>query len=442
MDQARAILLFENENQRCVGASAARITTGEGTAQEIFSRAGNPEKDGKLIKKVLSSGHKSILEHQFFSIAFNDVSVLAEQFMIEHRLASYTVKSRRYVNYSGAGYLVPAGLPEHELSAYRAGMDRLFALYDRLCEAGVPREDARFILPYSFRSNFYMTLNGRDLVRLIGEMCRGRGACLPELKRLGEQLKEQVEKLYPGVIAAETAHMPPCALPKRNITPAAGGPVKGEGRLLALSEDCREALSQAMAFSGRFPPVNGTYLTRENLRALTGDQRPRELEFVHARFLIKDVSLASVTHFTRHRMQSLLAPEVSRALEQGNYVLPETIQADPALRALYEDAFRQEAALARELLAAGLPVEEEGYLALAGQVIDLMLEMNGRELLHFLKLRTCSRAQWEIRALAEEMLAHLQKACPEIFRDFGPSCLVEGRCPEGRLSCGKPRTRQ
>ena len=139
-------------------------------------------------------------------------------------------------------------------------------------------------------------------------------------------------------------------------------------------------------------------------------------------------------------MQSLLAPEVSRALEPGNYVLPETIQADPALRALYEDAFRQQAALARELLAAGLPVEEAGYLALAGQVIDLMLEMNGRELLHSLKLRTCSRAQWEIRALAEEMLAHLQKACPEIFRDFGPSCLVEGRCPEGRLSCGKPRS--
>ena len=54
MNQARAILLFKNENQRCVVASAARISTGEGTAMEIFSRAGNPEKDGKLIKKVLS----------------------------------------------------------------------------------------------------------------------------------------------------------------------------------------------------------------------------------------------------------------------------------------------------------------------------------------------------------------------------------------------------
>ena len=442
MDQAQAILLFENENQRCVVASAARISTGKGTAMEIFSRAGDPEKDGRLIKKVLSSGHKSILEHQFFSIAFNEVSVLAEQFMIEHRLASYTVKSRRYVNYSGAGYLVPTGLPEAHLDAYRSGMDRLFEVYDRLCEAGVPREDARFVLPYSFRSNFYMTLNGRELVRLIGEMCCGRGAALPELKQLGEQLKQQVEGLYPGVIAAETAHMPPCAADKRSIVPASGGPVRGEGRLLGLSEDCRETLRQAMAFSGRFQPTGGDSLTRENLRALTQDQRPRELELIHARFFVKDVSLASVTHFTRHRMQTLLVPAVASALEKGNYVLPETVKADPALQALYEDAFRQEALLARKLLAAGMPQEEAGYLALAGQVIDLMLEMNGRELLHFLKLRTCSRAQWEIRALAEEMLCQLQRACPEVFVDFGPSCLVEGRCPEGRLSCGNPRTRQ
>ena len=47
MNQARAILLFENENQRCVVASAARISTGEGTAMEIFSRAGKSGKGWK-----------------------------------------------------------------------------------------------------------------------------------------------------------------------------------------------------------------------------------------------------------------------------------------------------------------------------------------------------------------------------------------------------------
>ena len=29
---------------------------------------------------------------------------------------------------------------------------------------------------------------------------------------------------------------------------------------------------------------------------------------------------------------------------------------------------------------------------------------------------------------------------PNIFKQFGPSCLVEGFCPEGRLTCGKLKT--
>ena len=107
----------------------------------------------------------------------------------------------------------------------------------------------------------------------------------------------------------------------------------------------------------------------------------------------------------------------------------------------YEAAFENQAVLAKELLTAGLAPCDAGYLALAGHVMDIMFEMNGRELLHFLKLRTCNRAQWEIRAVAREMLEQLQNECDEIFWAYGPSCLVDGRCPEGRLSCGRPEMR-
>ena len=170
MHKGTAKILFDNESARSVVASAGRISTTQGTALSVFDRAGDEEKDLKLIKKVLSSGHKSVMEHQMFSIAFDDVSVLAEQFMIEHRLASYTVKSRRYVDHSGAGYVIPDGMDDATCIAYCEGMDSLFELYAKLCDAGVPKEDARFVLPYSFRSNFYMTLNGREMIRLVSEM--------------------------------------------------------------------------------------------------------------------------------------------------------------------------------------------------------------------------------------------------------------------------------
>ena len=45
-----------------------------------------------------------------------------------------------------------------------------------------PREDARFVLPYCFCSNFYMTMNARELCRLVCQMAFGRGANMPEIR--------------------------------------------------------------------------------------------------------------------------------------------------------------------------------------------------------------------------------------------------------------------
>jgi thymidylate synthase (FAD) len=61
--------------------------------------------------------------------------------------------------------------------------------------------------------------------------------------------------------------------------------------------------------------------------------------------------------------------------------------------------------------------------------------MNARELLHFFELRCCERAQWEIRAMAIEMLRIVKTAAPVIFSSAGPGCLL-GPCPEGPMTCG------
>ena len=48
----------------------------------------------------------------------------------------------------------------------------------------------------------------------------------------------------------------------------------------------------------------------------------------------------------------------------------------------------------------------------------------------------CSRAQWEIRALATEMHCLCMEVAPALFADAGPGCL-RGACPEGAKSCGR-----
>ena len=77
------------------------------------------------------------------------------------------------------------------------------------------------------------------------------------------------------------------------------------------------------------------------------------------------------------------------------------------------------------------------YVLLAGNTVDFTFTMNARELLLFMKLRSCTRAQWEIQNYAVDMLKKLRQVAPLIFDFYGPSCFVTGVCPEGRLSCGK-----
>lgn len=437
MNQSKAIIVNKNPEALRVAAGSARISTQQGTAMAIYDRSPGDEKDLKLMNKVLSSGHKSVIEHQTVNIAFNDVSVLVEQFVIECRLASFTVKSRRYVDFGEAGYVVPEGLTGGQRALYDRTMSARFEDYNRLLTIGVPKEDARFVLPYCMRSNFFMTVNARELISLICAMLYGRGKGFPEIEALGRQLKEQFDGMYPGVIDAEAARYPGCAPMPLPGDVALGSDKVGDAELIDAPRDAEELLGMALDFTGRFPVGAQPDSRRKNLRALLTDARPRELEVLSYSFLIRRVSLACVTHFTRHRMVSLLVPPVASAFAAGDYVLPETVRAIPGAEAVYRRAFDAQIQAAREALALGLSAENLSYFAMSGHEIDLMLTMNAREIVHFMKLRTCRRAQWEIRGVAWKMLDALSESCPEVFSHIGPSC-VYGKCPEGRMSCGKP----
>ena len=68
----------------------------------------------------------------------------------------------------------------------------------------------------------------------------------------------------------------------------------------------------------------------------------------------------------------------------------------------------------------------------------ILMTMNARELRHFFALRMCSRAQWEIRQMAQSMFEQVCRVAPAMFRDAGPGCL-RGACPEGQKTCGKAK---
>ena len=177
-----AKIISYNLHGETVCASAARISTTKGNSYEIFEKSNDSVKNRELIKKVLGSGHKSIIEHATFTIALWNVSAFVEQFFIEFRLASFTVKSRRYVDFSGLGYYIPPDLPEDSRERYCQYMDMLFEGYALLLNSGIPKEDARFLLPYAFNSNFYCTMNARELIHIIRAIKHGHGRGILSLR--------------------------------------------------------------------------------------------------------------------------------------------------------------------------------------------------------------------------------------------------------------------
>lgn len=434
--------MSENANARIVSynlygervcAAAAKISTTAGNAYELFDGAADSESNRKLIGKVLSSGHSSVVEHAVFSLALKNVSVYVEQFFIEHRLASFTVKSRRYVDFGEQGYYIPPELTSSERERYTRYMDVLFAAYKTLLDGGIPREDARFVLPYSLYSNFYCTLNARELCYIIAQMKSGRGRDIPELRELARQLEQQLYELFPSLEKHVAACERTCA-GAESAQSAALGELKlteradaGKVELLSAPAEPQRIVDAACALQGR---------TAGDYAALVNAARPRELELLSYTFSVRGVTLSALTHLARHRMQSLIVPELN-AISPERVIVPESVRAQETMCAVYTEAVSRAYGELKAHENDALYARYRRYFILSGSMLDVISTMNARELLLFMQLRSCMRAQWEIRDIAVDMLKLLRESFPALFDAMGPSCYVKGYCPEGRLGCGK-----
>lgn len=441
---SKAIIIGLTDTGERIPAASGRISTQSGTALEILEKSKDCEKNASLISKVTRSGHTSTVEHTVFNLAFQNVSVLVEQFVIEFRLASFTVKSRRYVDFANLGYYIPHFESKAVQDKYIKHMDYLYGEYQFLIDAGIPKEDARFLLPYSLYSNFYCTLNARELINMLYAMIYGRGSSFPELKAIGESLLEQARRLTPGIFTDFEVRRPAVQdVPVFNYKP---------DRELIKDEPAVELLgytpepSKAIARTALIEACNLPTSQIENIIAdetecfeiiekVIKSKRQRPLEAATFTFRINNVSLACLTHFARHRIQSLQVPPLTLT-DRTRHIIPATVEANSEVKERYCAAFVKTAALYEELKTDGIPEELLGYVLLSGNTLDIVTTINGRELLLFMKLRSCNRAQWEIRDFAVDMLKKLRAADNNVFKFYGPSCYV-GKCPEGAMTCGK-----
>ncbi len=177
------------------------------------------------------------------------------------------------------------------------------------------------------------------------------------------------------------------------------------------------------------------------------------IEHVSFTFAIEGVSRSLTHQLVRHRLASYSQQSQRYVrLEQFEYIIPPDIEANEAAKAIFVEAMKDmqraynniAGLLKQKYLDEGMsePVSEKKAIEDARYVFPnacetkIIVTMNARELMHFFNHRCCNRAQWEIRAMADEMLRIAKETAPVLFRYCGPSC-VRGVCPEGKMSCGK-----
>ena len=177
---------------------------------------------------------------------------------------------------------------------------------------------------------------------------------------------------------------------------------------------------------------------QKTLGKIVGMGHHSVIEHATFTFSVEGVSRSLTHQLVRHRIASY-SQQSQRyvSMDKPTYVIPKTVEADPELKKIYEDTM-QDIWRSYNKLVEKIPPEDARYVLPNGCTTNITITMNARELFHLFTLRCCNRAQWEIRDMADEMLRQCKEVSPIIFANAGPPC-VRGPCPEGKLTCGKPR---
>ena len=195
--------------------------------------------------------------------------------------------------------------------------------------------------------------------------------------------------------------------------------------------------------SGDIPKAQQAELIQEVLKS--GHTSP--IEHVQLTFAAQGVSRALTHQLVRHRVASY-SQQSQRYVDgsEFNYILPPAIAANPAAKERFErcmadigQAYQEIRATLIDAGRTGTQASEDARFVLPQAAeTRIVLSMNCRSLLNFFEHRCCTRAQWEIRILAEKMLKLAKQAVPVIFERAGAICEKYGYCPEGaKFTCGK-----
>lgn len=160
------------------------------------------ESSKKFIKRIIASGHESVLEHEKITVKFIcDRGVSHE--IVRHRIASYSQESTRYCNYSQDKFgneltLIKPFFWKEDEKKYEIWCDVMKKIedsYNELISLGAKPEEARSILPNSLKTEIVVTMNIRELRHFL--KLRTSKNAHPQMREVANKLLKYVKETLP-----------------------------------------------------------------------------------------------------------------------------------------------------------------------------------------------------------------------------------------------------
>ena len=166
-------LLYHTPDPERAIAAASRLCYSPVGAADLLEHMSD-EAVRRVLKTVITSGHTSTLEHASYTFAIDGVSRAMTHQLVRHRLASYSQQSQRYVAFDSEPVFVVPPTVAADPAAREAFDDACAASFDAYraqLEAGIPAEDARYLLPNAMETKIVVTMNARELLHFFELRC-------------------------------------------------------------------------------------------------------------------------------------------------------------------------------------------------------------------------------------------------------------------------------
>lgn len=154
----------------------------------------------RLLNKAKVLQHFSIFEHVNFTFYVGGVSRVTTHQLVRHRIASYSQQSQRYVKV-GKEFVVPETIlrDKDREKIYKEALEKIFSAYEDLVRLGVPKEDARYLLPQAVESKIIVTMNARELLHFF--TLRTCNSAQWEIRGLAWSMLDLVKDVAPTIFS-------------------------------------------------------------------------------------------------------------------------------------------------------------------------------------------------------------------------------------------------